>query len=212
MQQAFRSPVSRSCGRVVGYWSSRKSHKLIQWESQLERDCLIRLDADPKVRLIYEQPFPLRYQFDGRQREHIPDFLVYLSNGRKVVEVKPKVNLEIDGEQERFEAIKNEFKAQGLDYEVLTEVEIRKEPEFSNAKLVSRFRYHHLPSSAEVLLRKIGSQHRQLEAGEIEFLSGNEIRKPTLLTAHSLGLLELDLGREFSAKTIVSFLSQGEEK
>jgi hypothetical protein len=49
------------------------------------------LDADPNVvRFVYE-PFKIPYQYRGRKKNYIPDFLVeYVDGSEELIEVKPK--------------------------------------------------------------------------------------------------------------------------
>lgn len=61
----------------------------IGYESWLERDRLILLDADPQVRGIASQPFWLHWHDGVRRRRHAPDYFVRLANGRgRVVDVR----------------------------------------------------------------------------------------------------------------------------
>lgn len=70
----------------------------IAFESTLERDFLIRLEADRSVLEVVSQPLTLRYRVNGRERAYTPDYLVHYRQaygGRnhlpsELIEVKPK--------------------------------------------------------------------------------------------------------------------------
>lgn len=72
----------RSCS---GWWwlSSSRSH--IGYESWLERDNLMLLDADPNVIGVVSQPFWLHWVDAGGWRRHAPDFLVHHRDGAVAV-------------------------------------------------------------------------------------------------------------------------------
>lgn len=54
----------------------------VGYESWLERDRLILLDADPEVAGIASQPFWLHWYDGTRKRRHAPDYFVRLADGR----------------------------------------------------------------------------------------------------------------------------------
>ncbi|MFI5746929.1 TnsA-like heteromeric transposase endonuclease subunit [Streptomyces sp. NPDC051644] len=70
------------------HWSATTDDH-IGYESWLERDRLILLDADPSVRGIASQPFWLHWNDGSRKRRHAPDYFVRLADGRgQVVDVR----------------------------------------------------------------------------------------------------------------------------
>ncbi|MFE4639574.1 TnsA-like heteromeric transposase endonuclease subunit [Streptomyces sp. NPDC056730] len=61
----------------------------VGYESWLERDQLILLDASTDVTGIASQPFWLHWHADSRERRHAPDYFVRLADGRcRVVDVR----------------------------------------------------------------------------------------------------------------------------
>jgi hypothetical protein len=72
------------------YWSSVMSGHVI-YESRLELTRLLYADFDRGTEAVFAQPFLLSAQVDGRQRRHVPDFLI-LRRGTVplVVDVKPR--------------------------------------------------------------------------------------------------------------------------
>lgn len=73
-----------------GLWWSSTTESHIGYESWLERDHVMLLDASPEVVGIASQPFRLVFEIDGRAVSHIPDFFIRFDDGRAaVVDVRP---------------------------------------------------------------------------------------------------------------------------
>jgi hypothetical protein len=87
-----RKVVTRSPHRPVGIVAcSWIQDHAIEYESQLERRFILQILILPFVRRVLHQPFKLEYQVDGKLHTYIPDFLIQLSDGTKlVIEVKPR--------------------------------------------------------------------------------------------------------------------------
>lgn len=59
-------------------------------ESRLKLARLLLDDMDPAVSWIVAQPFRMVSEVDGKQRSHVPDFLLTMADGSHVVvDVKP---------------------------------------------------------------------------------------------------------------------------
>jgi hypothetical protein len=70
------------------HWSATTGGH-VGYESWLERNQLILLDADPGVTGIASQPFWLHWHDGSRKRRHAPDYFVRLADGRgQVVDVR----------------------------------------------------------------------------------------------------------------------------
>jgi hypothetical protein len=71
------------------YWAATMSRHVV-YESRLELARLLLADFDPHVTAIAAQPFYLTACVDGRERNHVPDFLLVGGDGVvSVVNVKP---------------------------------------------------------------------------------------------------------------------------
>ncbi|WP_212762303.1 TnsA-like heteromeric transposase endonuclease subunit [Nocardia uniformis] len=89
----------RSCS---GWWWLSRSRTHVGYESWLERDNLMLLDADPCVMLVVSQPFWLYWRDASRWRRHVPDFLVRYHGGAvAVVDVRAEDRVEA-GDAEVF--------------------------------------------------------------------------------------------------------------
>lgn len=58
-------------------------------ESMKEHRVLLALDFAGEVQQVLSQPFRLAYRAQGREREHIPDYLAVTRFGRWLIDVRP---------------------------------------------------------------------------------------------------------------------------
>ncbi|WP_198036893.1 TnsA-like heteromeric transposase endonuclease subunit [Nocardia sp. BMG51109] len=97
------SVVSRS-EEFPGWWWFATTGEHVGYESWLERDHLIALDADVDVTGVASQPFSLRWRDDGRIRRHVLDYFVRMRDGGAVVvDVRADDRIE-PADAEAFEA------------------------------------------------------------------------------------------------------------
>lgn len=142
-----REFVKKSAVKVTGYFASMKSEAMIQWESSLERDFLAVAEIMPGVVSVASQPMTIRFRFNGQPRKYTPDYLVTTRRqGDSVVEVKPaRIARELKW-QMVFPIYERYFAEQGLQYRVVTEEWIRRQPRLANAKLLLRRRHTDIPA------------------------------------------------------------------
>jgi hypothetical protein len=102
--------------------------KSVAFESSLERDFLTILDFDPVVSVVYGQPITIKYWIGDREHSYTPDFLVEYNTICPVLyEVKYRQNLwESWGVlKPKFRAARRYAKLNGMQFQIMTEVEIR---------------------------------------------------------------------------------------
>ena len=82
--------IPKNYRNITGKFSSKKTDRLISYESKLERDFLYLFELNNIVLKIVEQPFTVEYIFNGENRRYTPDFYLKTPDGYKdiVVEVK----------------------------------------------------------------------------------------------------------------------------
>jgi len=113
------SPVS-----LTGGVKSEKNDAIIDFESSLERDFIIKIEYDHNVVRYCEQPIKIYYD----DKYYVPDFYVELKNGKKkLIEIKY-----IEDLKENKSVYKRKFKAaaefcfqNGLEFLILSEIDIR---------------------------------------------------------------------------------------
>lgn len=82
--------IPKNYRNITGKFSSKKSDRLISYESKLERDFLYFFELNNFVLKIVEQPFTVEYMIEQRTYRYTPDFYLKTPAGYKdiVVEVK----------------------------------------------------------------------------------------------------------------------------
>ena len=145
-------PLKMNRRSLTGYVVLRSGQKA-GYESSLERDLLMTLDFDPRVVQIQEQPYTLRYWFDGKERPYTPDVLAtFEEDGRAwtvVYEVKYREDLRENWTllRPRFCAAVRDCRQKGWRFKIVTE-KILRTPQFSNVKFLRR--HHGQPASERV--------------------------------------------------------------
>jgi hypothetical protein len=102
------------------YWSAT-THDHVIYESRLELTRLLFADFDPSVQHIVAQPFLLKAVVEGKERKHIPDYLLITDQGPVVVDVKPLHRLAKPEVAFTFDWTRQEVESRGWRYEVWSE-------------------------------------------------------------------------------------------
>ncbi|MGW2860269.1 TnsA-like heteromeric transposase endonuclease subunit [Streptomyces sp. NPDC001205] len=102
------------------YWSSTTRDHVI-YESRLELTRLLFADFDPSVQHIVAQPFLFKAVVAGKERKHIPDYLLITDQGPVVVDVKPLHRLAKPEVAFTFGWTRREVESRGWRYEVWSE-------------------------------------------------------------------------------------------
>ena len=91
------------------------------YESRLELARLLYADFDPAVSRILAQPFFMTAHVEGKDRRHIPDFLLLTEAGPLVVDVKPAHRLSHPEVAFTFGWTREVIESRGWGYEVWSE-------------------------------------------------------------------------------------------
>lgn len=82
-----------------------KMEKAGRLRSPLEERVIHKIIEDPEVILIEIEPFTIPYQFEGKERNYVPDVLVHYQNGKKVlIEIKVSGDIDEPKNQAKFQA------------------------------------------------------------------------------------------------------------
>jgi len=193
--QRSRKVVRRTTHRVVGRFPSLKSSRVVHWESQLERDMIRLLEFDPAVLSYREQPEPFTYFESGKRHKYTPDFIVHMTTGVTVFEVKPYEQSITSPLKERLVAFREYYAAQGIDFLVMTEREIRKEPRLSNITKLLRYQREIVnPASKQVVINLTNSGVQTL-AGLLEHLKEHGVPFSQVYALIAQGILGIDLNQ-----------------
>lgn len=134
-----RKVVTRSGRGFRGYFPSKKLNRMVHWESLLERDAILLFEFSSAVAKYQEQPELIHYVDVTETRQYYPDFEVVLNNGEIIhVEIKPSKQIAIPKIFNKLSALAHHYKTRQMEYKVLTEKVIRREPLHSNLKLLAK--------------------------------------------------------------------------
>lgn len=97
------------------------------YHSSWEEALMFHLDMDDNVMCYNFERLRIAYQYQGKKRHYVPDFLVTYSDGRRVLcEIKPKQFLDNEKTKLKAEAARAYCETNGIDvYEVLTGEDLR---------------------------------------------------------------------------------------
>lgn len=100
--------IPKNYRNITGKFASKKSDRLISYESKLERDFLYLFEFENIVLRIIEQPITIEYGLNDKKYFYTPDFYLETPSGHKniVIEVKYKNEL-----AKKFKELKPKFKA-----------------------------------------------------------------------------------------------------
>ena len=209
MRRSSRNAVTRSKGRVVGYYMSWKAQKPVSWESQIERDFFMTLEADPEVIYYHEQPDPIVYQYDGCKRRYTPDAEVRYSDETLYFEVKPSSKVYALLHDEKLIQARLEIIRRGRQLVLITENEIRAKPRFDNVKLISRYKpgLDFRPDFQAIADRLGPNRNTTIEkAASLLGMEGDPYR---VLQFVPMGFCRIDLKQPISLQSNICFFEGG---
>ncbi|MFJ7439637.1 Tn7 transposase TnsA N-terminal domain-containing protein [Methylorubrum thiocyanatum] len=195
-------------GNLMGPSLGEQYEGIIEVESLLEHDFVVRTRFDGVTTMVRPQPEKLKWwdPRDSRWRTHVPDFEAVRTdrNTRTFVQVKPKKFA--DRLEEDFILIRRNFERLGFDFEVMTELEIRKQPRFANAQMLFP---HTGPMEDVGALDRVRTVLREAEGS---VLTMGEIRRmadigtasdEAVLRLHVRSEIRLDLDVEIDERALV---------
>lgn len=138
----MRDLVHRGAQRPVSKITSVKLGRVVQCESALEVDAVQILDAQGSVASFSEQPLRIHYHLDGQARHHVPDLAVLSHQGRlSLFEIKFHSDVD-ESVQQRTAVLQRALHATGVQYQLLTEHQIRQGDNLQRAIRVLRRARH----------------------------------------------------------------------
>jgi len=118
-------------------------HRMVQFESTLERDLIYLLDFDRRVASFEEQPLKIVYQHEGKALSYTPDFQVAFAGGQTaLLECKPCrfVNSEVN--QRKFDAARAWCAVRQWQFRIVTDEQIKAGYRVKNVKLLTQHARH----------------------------------------------------------------------
>lgn len=127
MRKPRRKRVSRKAKR--GVYRALKCVLPINYRSGWELEYAKWLDACPSVLSYKYEPYAVGYVSNmksGKLRKYYPDFEVTYTDGTKaLIEIKPKKKVTLARNVKKFAAASAHCLKQGIDWRVVTEVDLK---------------------------------------------------------------------------------------
>jgi len=104
-----------------GHYTSIKSNKTYHYRSSWELKYMEMLDNDIDVLNWEYEPFSIKYIFEEKEKNYIPDFIIEYINGvKKLIEIKPKNLVDYGKNKAKAEFGQKWAKENGFVYEVVS--------------------------------------------------------------------------------------------
>lgn len=151
-RQTGGAPRSR---RVVCKIPSQKMRRIVAVHSFLARDYVLLMEYDPQISLYREQPCKISYLHDKKMRAFVPDFLVVDRAGvRRLVRLKPESWAIAEDDEVILRTVSNICRANGFEFTLIPEGEIRRQPRLHNIGLLRRYSLTELGMRHRILCRE----------------------------------------------------------
>ncbi|MGK7936762.1 MAG: hypothetical protein AB4206_13335 [Xenococcaceae cyanobacterium] len=111
----------------------------VWYDSALKRDFMYWLEFDPDVVSYTTPAISLDFDESGKLKQYVPDFQVIRCRQKQIIDVKSKKTLESDQYKRQYQQLTSICNNTGWTFVALSELEVRKEPIFSNIKLLYRY-------------------------------------------------------------------------
>jgi hypothetical protein len=174
----------------------------VVYESRLELARLLLADFDPRVVSIAAQPFHVTGRFEGRIRQHVPDFLLVDRDGLvTVVNVKPAELVSDPTVAAALGWAGKVFAERGWRHEIWSGVPAAV---LSNVRFLAAYRYRDRVA-ADVLVRVEAAVGEAVSLGELEAAwphQSGEVRSAALHLVWR-GTLRADLLTPLSGSTVL---------
>jgi hypothetical protein len=122
-------------GKHIVHFPSLKNEGVIVCESRLEADFCLWLEYDKNVATYRPQPDPARLVVNESRVRYTPDFLsTSLTGAEKLWEIKPRGVYQWPAYLRKMAEASTHYRAQGRDFELVTDVVIRRDPHLRNLR------------------------------------------------------------------------------
>lgn len=130
---------NRGYKQTVGNFSSCKMKTSVWYNSALQRDFMYWLEFDPDV-IAYKTPaISFDYYSNGKLKNYVPDFQVVRCQKKQIIDIKSKKIINSNRYQQLHQQLSGICNDTGWTFVVLYESEVRREPIFSNIKLLYKY-------------------------------------------------------------------------
>lgn len=208
----IRKVISRSgAHRRYSVRCYRHGERDAHGDAAEEAASFILLDACPRIE-FQEQPARLKFEWLGRQHEHVPDILV--ATGVRCEFWECKRSSEADGFwiRKRSERMRELLLPLGVGYRVVTGDLLHRNSYLANARIMRRFAKHPVPESTLAEAAACTRAAGEIALGKLaDFLIGKESVADVLALMHA-GTLCADLSHPLTRRTPIRLPSTEEEE
>jgi hypothetical protein len=192
---SVRKPPARGVrGKNVGKFFSIKMNTMLWFESLLEESLMYLLDFDPDVKRFKEQPFHIRYLYNGKKRRYTPDLLVERAEERQIIEVKPRRKVKTEKYNLLFRIVSPICEIEGYKFKVFTEEQILWQPRFNSIKALWSYARTPLRTQHQIYCQELLQINKVVSLAEaFEFFKAREVPKQIVYALLFWGALDFDL-------------------
>ncbi|MGB7923487.1 MAG: TnsA endonuclease N-terminal domain-containing protein [Pyrinomonadaceae bacterium] len=209
-EQTVRKITNKGTKKCIGKFPSVKAGRNIWYESTIERDFIYLLEFDPDVVLYKEQPFRVKYTFDGKRRSYVPDFFVQRGDKFQVIDNKPAGKAITAANKLRYRIFKSIFREQGYEFIVATDLQIRVGPLLGNVKTFWRYSRTPVHPLQEVRCQEYLSERQEASIQELaDALAPHGVTLQVVYALLYRGVLATDMRRPVDPEAVVYFSSVG---
>jgi hypothetical protein len=203
-KQTVRKITNKGTKKCIGQFPSIKVGRNVWYESTIERDYLYLLEFDPDVVRYKEQPFRVKYIYEGKRHTYVPDFLVQRKNKFQVVENKPEGKATTGANKLRFRLLNLIFREQGYEFIVVTDKQIRIKPLLEDVKIFWRYARVRVHPLHLVRCREYLTGHPEVNIQELAAaLSPHGVTLQVVYALLYWGVLSTDMHRLVDPEAVV---------
>lgn len=180
--------------RFSGDFPYARNRTTLKWRTERERAAISILALEPRVDNIEIMPEHVTLIVNGQRRDWFPALRV--TSGRNVVmaDVIRDDSLTSPGRCEITELLTHHYDVRGIHYRVLTESRVRKEPRFTNARLVLGYRELDPDPDTELAVVSILAKAAEIKLRDLEAkLEGFGNVRAAVFAMATRGQIKLDL-------------------
>jgi hypothetical protein len=207
-EKIVRKITNKGTKKCIGKFPSMKAGRNVWYESTIERDFIYLLEFDWDVIRYKEQPFRVKFVYEGKKCTYVPDFFVQRRNKFQVVENKPEEKANTEANRSRHRILKSIFREQGYEFIVVTDIQIRVEPLLGNVKTFWRYARTRIHPLQEVLCQEYLSERREASIQELaDTLAPHGVTLQVVYALLYRGVLSTDMHRPIGPEAVVYFSS-----
>jgi TnsA endonuclease N terminal len=207
-EQTVRKITNKGTKKCIGKFPSRKAGRNVWYESTIERDFIYLLEFDWDVVRYKEQPFRVKYIYEGERCTYVPDFFVQRRNKFQIVENKPEEKANTEANKRRYRILKAIFLELGYEFLIATEKQIRIKPLLANVKIFWRYARTPIHPLQQVRCQEYLSERREASIQELaDALAPHGMTLQVVYALLYWGVLSTDMHRPVDPEAVVRFSS-----